>query len=102
MAAQVARAGDRAVAWVVCGEDIVFVGGSIAQGSRDVISEGSQAARYGDRVTLGCGRVGRITFRVARNTIVNGQRVALLGAGVTGPGIVKGWVIRAGRTVFAG
>ena len=102
MAGKVVRLGDRAAAYVVCGEDIIFVSGSVAQGSRDTFSESSKVARYGDKVILGCGKVGRITTRTARTTFVNGRKVALLGAGVTGSGIVRGWVARAGRTVFAG
>jgi hypothetical protein len=43
-----------------------------------------------------------MTYRVARTVYVNGRKVSLLGAGITGPGIVKGYVIRASRAVFAG
>jgi len=99
---RVARRGDRALALVQCGEDIIQVSGQIVQSSNDTFAENRGVARFGDRVSLGCGKVGRLTQRVSRKSRVNSRRVALFNSGITGPGILRGWVISASRTVFAG
>ena len=102
MTTRVAVRGNRALAYVVCGEDIILVGGNIVQGSPDNFAEGSNVSRVGDRVQLGCGKVGRIMSRVARRTLANGRRVGLFNSGVTGAGIIRGWVTGSTATVYAG
>ena len=102
MMGRVARLGDRALAYVRCGKKVRFVRGRIAQGSKDTFVEGGKVALRGGRVTLGCGKVGYITLRTSRTTFVNSRQVALLHSGVTGPGILRGWIARACRTVTVG
>lgn len=98
----IARRGDRALAYVRCGKKIRLVRGHIATGSPDTFSDGAQAGRYGDRVSLGCGKSGRVTGAVARDTIVNSRGAALRNSRVTGPGILRGWIASSGKTVVAG
>jgi uncharacterized Zn-binding protein involved in type VI secretion len=98
----VTRLGDRAVAYVVCGEHIVFVGGHVRRAAISTFANGRPIARFGDTVQYGCGRVGQITQRVARRTYVQARRAALYNSGVTGPGIVRGWIIQGSPDTFAG
>lgn len=89
------------MAYVRCGKKIVLVSGQIVQGSPDTISENASVSRQGDKCRLGCGKVGRLTQRLTSKTYVNSRRVGLFYSGITGPGILRGWVARAGRSVFA-
>jgi len=99
---RVARLGDRALALVKCGKKLRWVSGRISRGSANTFAEGRPVARHVDKVRLGCAKTGRIAYNVARKTLVNFRRVALIFSGIIGPGIVRGYVIQAARSVYAG
>jgi hypothetical protein len=74
----------------------------MVQGSYNVFAESRPVARFGDKASLGCGKVGQVVSRTTRKTYVNARRVALLNSSIRGPGILRGWVAQASRSVFAG
>lgn len=98
---RIAVIGTRALALVRVGDTVRWERGFVMQGSSNTLAETAGVSRLFDKVQLQS-TVGNITSRVTQKTLVNGLPVGLFYSGVTGPRIIKGWIIDSVRTVWAG